>query len=213
MAHCCFKPCRLVLMPNKCFYCGCTKEILTHEVEHRNNGILTCKEHEDLCIRDIKADLHKRKHKIVFFHDILKYSEMIEFKKILGNNIQVIRSNGEIDNDWTFATIINDNPAILTKNKDNWKITVVKDVIQKDAIQKDAIQKDIYFSDFLNDKLKYYQIENFENILNKLIALLDNGIYKEYFNEQNGMIPQKYIDKSCLTVPVIINGMITRIVI
>jgi hypothetical protein len=128
---------------------------------------------------------------------------MIEFKKILGNNIQVIRSNGEIDNDWTFATIINDNPAILTKNKDNWKITVVKDVIQKD----------IYLSDFLNEKLKYYQIDNFENILNNLITLLDNGIYKEYFNQQNGMTPQKYIDKSCLTVPVIINGMITRVVV
>jgi hypothetical protein len=203
MAHCCFKPCRLVLMPNKCFYCGCTKEILTHEVEHRNNGILTCKEHEDLCIRDIKADLHKRKHKIVFFHDILKYSEMIEFKKILGNNIQVIRSNGEIDNDWTFATIINDNPAILTKNKNNWKITLVKD----------DIQKDIYLSDFLNEKLKYYQIDNFENILNNLITLLDNGIYKEYFNQQNGMTPEEYIDNSCFTVPIIVKGMLARVVV
>jgi hypothetical protein len=190
-------------MPNKCFYCGCTKEILTHEVEHRNNGILTCKEHEDLCIRDIKADLHKRKHKIVFFHDILKYSEMIEFKKILGNNIQVIRSNGEIDNDWTFATIINDNPAILTKNKNNWKITLVKD----------DIQKDIYLSDFLNEKLKYYQIDNFENILNNLITLLDNGIYKEYFNQQNGMTPEEYIDNSCFTVPIIVKGMLARVVV
>jgi hypothetical protein len=198
-------------MTNKCFYCDCAQSIITHEVEHRNKGILTCNEHEVLGIRDTKAYLHK--HKIVFFRDILKYSEMKEFISILENNIQVIRSNGNIDDNWTFANIINDNPAILTKNKDNWKITVVKDVIQKDAIQKDAIQKDIYFSDFLNDKLKYYQIENFENILNKLIALLDNGIYKEYFNEQNGMTPQKYIDKSCLTVPVIINGMITRIVI
>jgi hypothetical protein len=193
-------------MTNKCFYCDCAQSIITHEVEHRNKGILTCNEHEVLGIRDTKAYLHK--HKIVFFRDILKYSEMKEFISILENNIQVIRSNGHIDDNWKFANIINDNPAILTKNKDNWKITVVKDVIQKDAIQ-----KDIYFSDFLNDKLKYYQIENFENILNKLIALLDNGIYKEYFNEQNGMTPQKYIDKSCLTVPVIINGMITRVVI
>lgn len=199
----CYKPCRLVLMPNKCFYCGCTKEILTHEVEHRNNGILTCKEHENLCIRDIKADLHKRKHKIVFFRDILKYSEMIEFKKILGNNIQVIRSNGEIDDDWTFATIINDNPAILTKNKNNWKITLVKD----------DIQKDIYLSDFLNEKLKYYQIDNFENILNNLITLLDNGIYKEYFNQQNGMTPEEYIDNSCFTVPIIVKGMLARVVV
>jgi hypothetical protein len=198
-------------MTNKCFYCNSNQSIITHEVEHRNKGILTCEEHESLGIRDTKAYLHK--HKIVFFRDILKYSEMKEFISILENNIQVIRSNGNIDDNWTFANIINDNPAILTKNKDNWKITIVKDVIQKDAIQKDAIQKDIYFSDFLNDKLKYYQIENFENILNKLIALLDNGIYKEYFNEQNGMTPQKYIDKSCLTVPVIINGMITRVVI
>jgi len=206
MTYCCYEPCNLVLMTNKCFYCDCAQSIITHEVEHRNKGILTCNEHEVLGIRDTKAYLHK--HKIVFFRDILKYSEMKEFISILENNIQVIRSNGHIDDNWKFANIINDNPAILTKNKDNWKITVVKDVIQKDAIQ-----KDIYFSDFLNDKLKYYQIENFENILNKLIALLDNGIYKEYFNEQNGMTPQKYIDKSCLTVPVIINGMITRVVI
>lgn len=211
MTYCCYEPCNLVLMTNKCFYCNSNQSIITHEVEHRNKGILTCEEHESLGIRDTKAYLHK--HKIVFFRDILKYSEMKEFISILENNIQVIRSNGNIDDNWTFANIINDNPAILTKNKDNWKITIVKDVIQKDAIQKDAIQKDIYFSDFLNDKLKYYQIENFENILNKLIALLDNGIYKEYFNEQNGMTPQKYIDKSCLTVPVIINGMITRVVI
>ena len=203
MTQYCYKPCRLVLMPNKCFYCGCTEQILTHEVEHRNNGILTCKEHEDLCIRDIKADLHKRKHKIVFFHDILKYSEMIEFKKILGNNIQVIRSNGEIDDDWTFATIINDNPAILTKNKNNWKITLVKN----------DIQKDIYLSDFLNEKLKYYQIDNFENILNNLITLLDNGIYKEYFNQQNGMTPEEYIDNSCFTVPIIVKGMLARVVV
>jgi hypothetical protein len=201
MTYCCYEPCNLVLMTNKCFYCNSNQSIITHEVEHRNKGILTCNEHEVLGIRDTKAYLHK--HKIVFFRDILKYSEMKEFISILENNIQVIRSNGHIDDNWTFANIINDNPAILTKNKNNWKITIVKD----------AIQKDIYFSDFLNDKLKYYQIENFENILNKLIALLDNGIYKEYFNEQNGMIPQKYIDKSCLTVPVIINGMITRIVI
>ncbi len=201
MTYCCYEPCNLVLMTNKCFYCNSNQSIITHEVEHRNKGILTCEEHEVLGIRDTKAYLHK--HKIVFFRDILKYSEMKEFISILENNIQVIRSNGNIDNNWTFANIINDNPAILTKNKDNWKITIVKD----------DIQKDIYFSDFLNDKLKYYQIENFENILNKLIALLDNGIYKEYFNEQNGMTPQKYIDKSCLTVPVIINGMITRVVI
>ena len=195
----CYKPCRLVLMPNKCFYCGCTKEILTHEVE-RNKGILTCKEHEDLGIRDIKADLHE--HKIALLSDLYKYPEMIEFKKILGN-IQVIRSNGKIDDNWTFATIINDNPAILTKNKDNWKITLVKN----------DIQKDIYLSDFLNEKLKYYQIDNFENILNNLITLLDNGIYKEYFNQQNGITPQKYIDNSCFTFPVIINGMVARVVI
>ena len=202
MTHC-YEPCNLVLMTNKCFYCNSNQSIITHEVEHRNKGILTCEEHEVLGIRDTKAYLHK--HKIVFFRDILKYSEMKEFISILENNIQVIRSNGDIDDDWTFANMINDNPAILTKNKNNWKMTVVKD--------KDAIQKDIYFSDLLNDKLKYYQIENFENILNKLIALLDNGIYKEYFNEQNGMTPQKYIDDSCLTVPVIINGMIARVVI
>jgi hypothetical protein len=187
-------------MTNKCFYCNSNQSIITHEVEHRNKGILTCEEHEVLGIRDTKAYLHK--HKIVFFRDILKYSEMDEFKKILGN-IQVIRSNGDIDDDWKFANIINDNPAILTKNKNNWKITLVKD----------DIQKDIYFSDFLNNKLKYYQIENFENILNKLITLLDNGIYKEYFNQQNDMTPEKYIDNSCFTVPVIINGMIARVVI
>jgi hypothetical protein len=99
--------------------------------------------------------------------------------------------------------MINDNPAILTKNNNNWKITLVKD----------DIQKNIYIFDFLNNKLKYCQIENFENILNKLITLLDNGIYKEYFNQQNGMTPQIYIDDSCLTVPVIINGMIARVVI
>ena len=203
MAQCCYKPCRLVLMRNKCFYCDCTQEIKTYEGECRNNGILTCKEHEDLGIRDIKADLHKRKHKIVLFYDLNKYSEMVEFKKILGNNIQVIRSNGEIDDNWTFANIINDNPAILTKNKNNWKITLVKD----------DIQKDIYLSDFLNEKLKYSQIENFSNILNNLIALLDNGIYKEYFNQQNGMTPQKYIDNSCFTVPFIVNGMLARVVI
>ena len=199
MIHC-YEPCNLVLMTNKCFYCNSNQSIITHEVEHRNKGILTCEEHEVLGIRDTKAYLHK--HKIVFFRDILKYSEMDEFKKILGN-IQVIRSNGDIDDNWTFANIINDNPAILTKNKNNWKITLVKD----------AIQKDIYFSDFLNNKLKYCQIENFENILNNLITLLDNGIYKEYFNQQNGMTPEKYIDDSCLTVPVIINGMIARVVI
>ena len=201
MTYCCYEPCNLVLMTNKCFYCNSNQSIITHEVEYRNKGILTCEEHESLGIRDTKAYLHK--HKIVFFRDILKYSEMNEFISILENNIQVIRSNGNIDDNWTFANIINDNPAILIKNKDNWKITIVKDVIQKD----------IYFSDFLNDKLKYYQIENFENILNKLIALLDNGIYKEYFNEQNGMTPQKYIDDSCFTVPVIVNGMIARVVI
>ena len=200
MAQCCFKPCRLVLMSTKCFYCNCTEQILTHEVE-RNKGILTCKEHEDLGIRDIKADLHE--HKIALLYELDKYPEMIEFKKILGNSIQVIRSNGKIDDNWTFATIINDNPAILTKNKDNWKITLVKN----------DIQKDIYLSDFLNKKLKYYQIDNFENILNNLITLLDNGIYKEYFNQQNGITPQKYIDNSCFTVPVIINGMVARVVI
>jgi len=200
MIYCCYEPCNLVLMTNKCFYCDCKQSIITHEVEHRNKGILTCEEHESLGIRDTKAYLHK--HKIVFFRDILNYSEMEEFKKILGN-FQVIRSNGHIDDNWTFANIINDNPAILTKNKDNWKMTVVKN----------DIQKDIYFSDFLNNKLKYCQIENFENILNKLITLLDNGIYKEYFNEQNGMTPQKYIDNSCFTVPVIINGMVARVVI
>lgn len=200
MIHCCYEPCNLVLMINKCFYCDCTQGIITHEVEHRNKGILTCKEHEVLGIRDTKAYLHK--HKIVFFHDINKYNEMNEFKKILGN-IQVIRSNGNIDENWTFANIINDNLAILTKNKNNWKITLVKD----------DIQKDIYFSDFLNNKLRYYQIENFENVLNNLITLLDNGIYKEYFNQQNGMTPEKYIDNSCLTVPVIVNGMIARVVI
>jgi len=200
MTHCCYEPCNLVLMTNKCFYCNSNQSIITHEVEYRNKGILTCEEHEVLGIRDTKAYLHK--HKIVFFRDILKYSEMDEFKKILGN-IQVIRSNGDIDDDWKFANIINDNPAILTKNKNNWKITLVKD----------DIQKDIYLSDFLNNKLKYYQIENFENILNNLITLLDNGIYKEYFNQQNGMTPEKYIDNSCFTVPVIINGMIARVVI
>jgi len=201
MTYCCYEPCNLVLMTNKCFYCNSNQSIITHEVEHRNKGILTCDEHKVLGIRDTKAYLHK--HKIVFFRDILKYSEMKEFITILENNIQVIRSNGDIDDNWTFANIINDNLAILTKNKNNWKITLVKD----------AIQKDIYFSDFLNDKLKYYQIENFENILNNLITLLDNGIYKEYFNEQNGMTPQKYIDNSCFTVPVIINGMVARVVI
>ena len=203
MAQCCYKPCRLVLIRNKCFYCDCTQEIKTYEGECRNNGILTCKEHENFAIRDIKADLHKRKHKIVLFYDLNKYSEMVEFKKILGNNIQVIRSNGEIDDNWTFANIINDNPAILTKNNNHWKITLVKD----------DIQKDIYLSDFLNKKLKYYQIDNFENILNNLITLLDNGIYKEYFNQQNGMTPEEYIDNSCFTVPVIVKGMLARVVV
>ena len=30
-------------------------------------------------------------------------------------------------------------------------------------------------------------------------------------NEQNGITPQKYIDNSCFTVPVIINGMVARV--
>ena len=128
---------------------------------------------------------------------------MKEFRTILEDNIQVIRSNGNIDDNWSFASFINDSPATIVKIENNWKITLVKD----------DIQKDIYLSDFLNEKLKYSQIENFSNILNNLIALLDNGIYKEYFNQQNGMTPQKYIDNSCFTVPVIVNGMFARVVI
>jgi len=198
MSHCCYNPSNLVLIENKCFYCNCTKEIETYQVSY-NKGILTCNEHKDFCIRDINAYLHK--NEIVLIHDINKYLEMKEFINVLGNNIQVIRSNGDIDNNWKIATIINDSPATLGKIKNKWGITLTKD----------AIQKNVRFSDFLNEKLKYSQIENFSNIVNNLIILLDNGIYKEYFNQQNNMIPEKYIDKSCHTIPVIVNGMIARI--
>jgi hypothetical protein len=201
MTHCCYKPCNLVLKPNECFYCACTDGIITYEVEHRNKGILTCEKHACFGIRDTKAYLHEEN--IVLIRDINKYSEMKEFRTILEDNIQVIRSNGNIDDNWKIASIINDNQAIIVKIDNNWTITLVKD----------DIQKDIYISDFLNIKLKYYQIENFSNILNNLIALLDNGIYKEYFNQQNGMTPQKYIDNSCFTIPVIVNGMIARVVV
>ena len=200
MTHCCYEPDYLVLKPNECFYCSCAEGIITHEVSY-NKGILTCEEHAYFGIRDTKAHLHKKN--IVLIRDINKYLEMKEFRTIIEDNIQVIRSNGNIDDNWGFASFINDSPATIVKIENNWKITLVKE----------DIQKDIYLSDFLNEKLKYYQIENFSNILNNLIALLDNGIYKEYFNQQNGMTPQKYIDNSCFTVPFIVNGMLARVVI
>jgi hypothetical protein len=114
---------------------------------------------------------------------------MKAFQEILGDFVQVLRTNGDVDEDWTIATKLCDDWPRFSKVEGEWAITMIKN---QDSLL-ESFYKSVRLSSFLNPKLKYHKMDKFDSIVEKLTALLDDGIYKTYFNAQQGTKPVEYI--------------------
>jgi hypothetical protein len=184
-------PRNLVMSPIGCFYCKSENEIKLFLIDHLF-GLKACKDHYENANKDCKIYMHQ--NKIVLFQDALDNQIIKKLFDYLENEISIIRSNGNIDNGWKIIksnyycfTSITDFSSNITNGNNTihnseWCIKIEKDN------ENESIVKHITLLSLLDNKLDYYKNEEFVNILNKSIKILDNGIYKEYFNTKSNEI-------------------------
>jgi hypothetical protein len=204
MATRCIMPCSLVLIHNECFYCHSRDTITSHQSLY-NFGILACPEHKSCAIRDSKAYLHTKK--VALIRDLMHHPEMIAFVEALGDNIQVLRTSGVVDEGWEVQKLLSDELPRAMKIGDQWTISMAKN--EESFV--DSITKNVRLSAFLDPKLKYATMEKFPDIVDKLIALLEKGIYVDHFNAQAGMVPVKFVPKMSYAFVIAEDGRLGRV--
>uniref|UniRef100_A0A6C0GZ85 Uncharacterized protein n=1 Tax=viral metagenome TaxID=1070528 RepID=A0A6C0GZ85_9ZZZZ len=178
-------PRNLVMSPIGCFYCKSENEVKLFLIDYLF-GLKACKDHYENADNDCK--IYMNQNKIVLFHDALHNQTIKKLLDYLENEFSIIRSNGNIDNGWKilkskyycFSSITDYSSNITNSNNtihnSEWCIKIEKDN------ENESIVKHITLLSLLDNKLDYYKDEEFVNILNKSIQILDNGIYKEYLN-------------------------------
>jgi hypothetical protein len=113
-------PMRMVMFTPECQYCGMKD---THYEPVGNQlAILACDTHKDLAKRDARAWCHKRG--FVMFKDAKKEPLFVQ-GELLGIDIKVRRSSGEVQAGWSITRpICADSPCHLENKEGVWAIRV-----------------------------------------------------------------------------------------
>jgi hypothetical protein len=145
-------------------------------------GIRCCDQHRQNAKRDCLAYLHTEK--MVLTKDVIKHEVCGKLLNILNNledGFPVLRTNSEIQKGWKIdcETIL--DRTFIERNDEGWHIPV----ILKNGV--DTIYKHTNVYNFTKleifEQIKDKVPSNFNDIINEFITFLDQGIYKEYYDQ------------------------------
>lgn len=185
------EPRRLVMTTSHCFYCDkYDEDNMDWYLVDILFGIKCCKEHKILAERDCKAYMHL--NKMVHMNNALENPQIKKFIEYLGNDIQIKRTNGSIDNGWTIKKSDFDSIASLSVYKDKgWSVTMEK------VINGDLTNKRVTFSSLLDPELKYSKDNEFTMLYHSAMSELDHGLYIEHYLTQPKT--QEFLDGDYIT--------------
>jgi len=162
------EPCRLVMRPLCCFYCGTTSPDNLKETRiERLFGLRHCVDHSADASRDCNAYMHKRK--IVRMADVRLYPALNAFVTLLETSpFLVRRTSGAAEAGWkpNFGTYM--KSEFITCLCGIWSIPLIKD---------ENAMKSVPLSDFADPELADPAV--FAEPLLVLIKALDDGVYTE----------------------------------
>lgn len=161
----CLVPRSTVMTPMICFYCGQDESKMGGGMLYHLFGIKHCDIHITNAIRDCKAYQH-RENLLVMNRirdpEILKFIDLLDG---LPNGFSVERSNGEIQTGWKINKGYFYEPAFITKINGSWTIPCTNGETYKNVK--------------LIDFIRFVQIENISKIVEDIIDILNEGIYKK----------------------------------
>jgi len=154
-------PMRMVTFTPECQYCG---EKDTHYEPVGNQlAMLACDTHKDLAKRDARAWCHRRG--IVMFRDAAKTPLFVQ-GELLGIDIKVRRSSGEIQAGWNIVRpICADSPCHVENKEGIWAIRVQNTTLD--------LRRGMDVADF-----KLSLPEALHGLVDDFVAKLQAGFYK-----------------------------------
>ena len=161
----CLVPGSTVMTPMICFYCGQDESKMGSGMLYHLFGIKHCDIHITNAIRDCKAYQHRENLLVM---NRIKDPEILKFIDLLDglpDGFSVERSNGEIQTGWKINKGYFYEPAFITKIDGHWTIPCTNDKTYKNV-------KLINFICFV-------PIENISKIVEDIIDILNEGIYKK----------------------------------
>ena len=161
----CLVPRSTVMTPMICFYCGQEQSKIGKGTLYHLFGIKHCDNHVTNAIRDCNAYQHRENLLVM---DKIKNPEILKFIDSLDGlpeGFSVERSNGEIQTGWKINKGYFYEPAFITKINGYWTIPCTNGETYKNV-------KLINFICFV-------PIENISKIVEDIIDILNEGIYKK----------------------------------
>jgi len=161
----CLVPRSTVMTPMVCFYCGQEQSKIGKGTLYHLFGIKHCDNHVINAIRDCNAYQHRENLLVM---DKIKNPEILKFIDLLDRlpeGFSVERSNGEIQTGWKINKGYFYEPAFITKINGYWTIPCTNGETYKNV-------KLINF-------IRNIPIENILKIVEDIIDILDEGVYKK----------------------------------
>jgi hypothetical protein len=125
------EPCRLVMLPSRCFYC--TAESTWDTEVHRLFGIRHCDTHQQDADRDVKDFLIA--NNIVRMQDAMDHDVLGPFLRGLGETFAVRRSSGVLEDGWFFnwTPPLREEAPVLRKSRQFhcWGVNVTNGSLDK----------------------------------------------------------------------------------
>jgi hypothetical protein len=176
-------------MNNGCFYCNCSSSEdndVREYYAHYRFGIQACDKHKENALRDIKICFWREYENdgcnpCVILSEAIEKTSIKELFEILGENIKIIRSNNEVDEEWKIAKKMPlDTPSIQSIYNEK---TNIKDwcIPLKKKINGEEIFKYFQLLDFKEPRLKYIEIDGFSDLIDKICKEISDifNSYKE----------------------------------
>jgi hypothetical protein len=198
----CLTPRSTVMTPMICFYCGQEQAKIGKGILYHLFGIKHCDNHVINAIRDCNAYQHREDLLVM---DKIENPEILKFIDLLDgfpDGFSVERSSGEIQPGWKINKGYFWEPAFIKKIDGYWTIPCTND----------GTYKNVKLINFI----RHVPIEDILKIVEDIIDILDEGVYKkdqeEYEKVFNKDTSSHYEDAKFIK-NVLFEGQVCRIVI
>ncbi len=163
-------PRRLVMTRAGCFYCDADDDIRICLINHLF-GLKACYKHFNNAERDCNAYMHE--NNMVKIEDGLMNENVKKFFEILGENFRVLRSNGQINENWKLCKNTYTERYHIQKVEGMWAFPITDDYYSKM----------MPFRYYLKKELGYVS-EKLEEIIKNIEEDFDKGLYIDYYKSQ-----------------------------